>query len=143
MTNRQKTIIDMYFIEKLKPVEIATKLEISKSAVTQVLKKDERYYEEKQLRKVENHKRNVEETKIYKDKKRKEIEFSNAVDKSTLENLHDQDVAELSYKNKLSDMAYRNWNTSAYTYDEDKKRFAFREELGRSADVPRYIKVEV
>lgn len=66
-----------------------------------------------------------------------------AVDKSTLKSLHEQDVNELSYKSKLSDMAYRNWNTSAYIYDEDKKRFAFREELGRSADVPKYIKVEV
>lgn len=71
------------------------------------------------------------------------IHFGNAVDKATLENLHNQDTAELSYKNKLSDMAYRNWNISAYTYDENKKQFAFREELGRSADVPKYIKVEV
>ena len=40
-------------------------------------------------------------------------------------------------------MAYRNWNKSAFTYNEKKKRFEFREELGRSYDVPKYIKVEV
>ena len=40
-------------------------------------------------------------------------------------------------------MAYRNWNKSAYSYNEEKRRFEFREELGRSHDVPKYIKVEV
>lgn len=41
-------------------------------------------------------------------------------------------------------MAYRNWNKSAYSYNEKKRRFEFKEdELGRSYDVPKYIKVEV
>lgn len=71
MTNRQKTIFDMYFVEKLKPVEIAEKLGVSKSAITQVLKKDERYIEEKQRRKEENQKRNDEEAKEYTKNKRK------------------------------------------------------------------------
>ena len=40
-------------------------------------------------------------------------------------------------------IAYRNWNKSAYSYNEKKKRFEFKEDLGRSFDVPKYIKVEV
>lgn len=75
MTNRQKTIIDMYFVEKLKPVEIAEQLGVSKSAITQVLKKDERYIEEKQQRKEENRKRNDEKTKEYTKNKRKISSF--------------------------------------------------------------------
>ena len=41
-------------------------------------------------------------------------------------------------------MAYRNWNKSAYSYNEKKRRFEFKEdELGRRYDVLKYIKVEV
>ena len=43
MKNRKEVILNMYFIENLRPVDIAKKLDISKSAVTQVLKKDKRY----------------------------------------------------------------------------------------------------
>jgi len=43
MKNRKDIILNMYFVEKLRPVDIAKKLDISKSAVTQVLKKDKRY----------------------------------------------------------------------------------------------------
>lgn len=66
-----------------------------------------------------------------------------AVDKSMLENLHNQDMNELSYRCKLSDMAYRKWNISAYLYNEKRKGYEFREELGRAYDVPKFIKVEV
>lgn len=57
--------------------------------------------------------------------------------------MHNQASMEMSKSKRLSNMAYRNWNTSAYSYNEKKKRFEFKEELGRSADVPKYIKVEV
>lgn len=57
--------------------------------------------------------------------------------------MHKQAGIELSAPKKLNNMAYRNWNKSAYTYNAEKKKFEFREELGRSADVPKYIKVEV
>ena len=139
----REKILDMYFNKQMKSVDIANTLGIAQSTVTRTLQKDERYIKEKELRKENNKKRHDEKTKEYTKNVRKNNSFRIAVDNSTLKSLHEQDVNELSYRSKLSDMAYRNWNTSAYTYDEDKKRFAFREELGRSADVPKYIKVEV
>ena len=36
MKERRNIILNMYFVEKLRPVDIAKKLDISKSAVTQV-----------------------------------------------------------------------------------------------------------
>ena len=51
MKSNKETILDMYFIEHLKPVDIAKELSISKSAVTQVLQKDDRYMAEKERRK--------------------------------------------------------------------------------------------
>ena len=70
-------------------------------------------------------------------------QFKNNADDLILKNMHNQASVELSKPRKLSNMAYRNWNKSAFTYNEKKKRYEFREELGRSYDVPKYIKVEV
>ena len=47
---------------------------------------------------------------------------------------------DLAKNGKLSDRAYRDWNTSAYKYDVKKNRYEFREELGRSYDVKKYLK---
>ena len=55
--------------------------------------------------------------------------------------MHNQASFELSKGRKLSNMAYRNWNISAYSYDSDRKRYVFKRELGRSSDVPKYIKL--
>ena len=143
MQNRKETILNLYFVEKLRPVDIAKKLDISKSAVTQVLKKDRRYIQIKQERKIKNQKKHIEETKDYIKAKRKIAQFKNNAEDLILKNMHNQASAELSQPKKMTNMAYRNWNKSAYTYNAEKKRFEFREELGRSADVPKYIKVEV
>lgn len=143
MKNRKDIILNMYFIEKLRPVDIAKKLDISKSAVTQVLKKDKRYVKFKQDRKSKNKKKHIEETKKHIKAKRNIAQFKKNSDDLILRNMHNQASRELSKPKRLSNMAYRNWNTSAYSYNEKKKRFEFKEELGRSHDVPKYIKVEV
>ena len=143
MKNRKEVILNMYFIENLRPVDIAKKLDISKSAVTQVLKKDKRYVQIKQKRKSKNQKKHIEATKEHIKTKRKIAQFKNNADDLILRNMHNQASAELSQPRKMTNMAFRNWNKSAYSYNEKKRRFEFREELGRAADVPKYIKVEV
>ena len=75
--------------------------------------------------------------------KRKEVQFNNKVDDLALKNIHIQDSIELSEHKKLTNMAYRNWNISAFKYNEKRKGYEFREELGRSADVPKFIKVDL
>ena len=57
--------------------------------------------------------------------------------------MHNQASQELSKGKRLSNLAYRNWNKSAYLYNKAKKRYEFKKELGRSYDVPKYIKIEV
>lgn len=130
-------------ISFVKHLEIAKKLDISKGAVTQVLKKDKRYIEIKNERKIKNQKRHREETKDYIKTKRKIAQFKNNTDDLILKNMHNQASIEMSQPKRLNNMAYRNWNKSAYSYNEKKRRFEFKEELGRSYDVPKYIKVEV
>ena len=143
MKNRKKKILDMYFVQKLRPVDIAKKLNIAKSSVTRVLQKDIRYMKFKQERTAKNRQKHIKETKDYIKAKRKNIQHKNNADDLILKSMHNQASVELSKPRKLSNMAYRNWNKSAFTYNEAKKRFEFREELGRSYDVPKYIKVEV
>lgn len=134
-------IINMYFYEQKKPVEIAKELQIPKYTVTRVLQKDNRYLEEKQKRKIINKINHINKTKEYIKRQRKIIQFENKVDNLILKKMHKQASFELSKGKKLSNIAYRNWNISAYSYDEVKKRFVFKSELGRSNDVPKYIKL--
>ena len=54
MSNNKDLILKLYYIEKLRVVDISKELGISKSAVTQVLKRDEKYIKEKELRKKQN-----------------------------------------------------------------------------------------
>jgi len=143
MKNHREKIINMYFIDKLRPVDIARELQISKSAITQVLQKDERYINEKEIRKENNRIKHNENAKASMKKQRNIKQSKDESDRLILRVIHDQDARQLSQPKKLSNLAYRNWNISAYKYDEDNKRFEFREELGRSADIPKYIKVEV
>lgn len=143
MKSNKESILEMYFLEHLRPVDIAKKLNISKSAVTQVLQKDDRYSKEKEQRKAENYRKHIQNTEEGNKIKRKIKQFKNSVDDLVLKNMHNQASSELSAPRKLNNMAYRNWNKSAYKYSEKRKGYEFRKELGRSNDVPKFIKVEV
>ena len=134
----EEDILKMYFKEKMKQINIAKKLNISKYKVSRVISKNAESSKEKEKRKIENKKKNIEFTKNYIKQKRSESKNN---DYAIMKNLHDQASMELSAPRKLSNMAYRNWNKSAYKYNQEKSRFEFRKGLGRSYDVPKYIKV--
>ena len=131
----------MYFNQQKKPVEIAKELQIPKYTVTRALQKDTRYSEEKQKRKAINNINHINKTKEHIRRQRKIKQFEYKLDDLILKDMHNQASFELSKGNKLSDMTYRNWNISAYSYNQQRKRFEFRKELGRSRDVPEIIKV--
>ncbi|MDO5555575.1 MAG: hypothetical protein Q4G09_02675 [Clostridia bacterium] len=143
MTNKDK-ILELYFMCKFKQIEIAEKLNITSSAVSQVLKKDARFNEEKETRKALNRKKHIEETKSIIKRQREKKKFEKSVDDLILKNMHRQAATELSKKSYLTNNNYLKWNKSAYRYNSKKNRFEFKEnELGRSYDVPKIIKVEV
>lgn len=135
-------IIDMYFEEHRRPVDIANELQIPKYTVTRVLQKDNRYLEEKQKRKNINQINHRNRTKEYMKKKQGIKKLKKDADDLILKRLLLQDSIELSERKRLTNMEYRNWNKSAFSYDKNKNRFEFREELGRSYDVPKYIKLD-
>lgn len=116
----------MYFVQKLKPVDIAKKLNIAKSSVTRVLQKDRRYMKFKQERKAKNRQKHIKETKDYIKAKRKINQLKNNADDLILKNMHNQASIELSKPRKLSNMAYRSWNKSAYSYMKKKEDLNLR-----------------
>ena len=65
MNNKMFKVLELYFDKNMKPVDIAKELNVSKSAITQILQKDSRYENEKNRRKQENKIKHSEETKDY------------------------------------------------------------------------------
>ena len=136
----KEEILEYYFVKKMKSKDISDLLNVSSAYITKIIKSDIRYNGEKLNRKNKNFKKHKDETiKIIKEK-RLEIQFGSKVDDLILRNMHNQASMEMSKRKKLSDYAYKKWNISAYKYNGEKKRFEFREELGRSYDVKKYLK---
>lgn len=134
----KETIINLFYIEHLKVKEIAERENISSAYITKVIKQDNRYIQEKQYRKtISSKNRKISQNKFAKNKREKRRIEDNY---SALQAQLEQDSRELSKSKHLSDESFRKWNYSAYTYNPSKKRYEFDEQLGRAADVPKYVK---
>lgn len=133
-------ILHLFFCDNLSQKEISKKLNITKGYVSQVVTKDKRYPQFKKEKLIKSHKKHNKQIQNITKEKRKKIQFSNSVDNLALEVKHNQASMELSKRSHLSDENYRKWNYSAYKYNPSKRRYEFDSSLGRSYDVPKYIK---
>ncbi len=134
----KENIISLFYDEHLQVKKIAKQLDISSAYVTKIIKQDSRYIQEKNFRKsVSKSKRKVAQNEFIKKKREKQRLEDNY---SYVQSQHDQATRELSKSSYLSNESYRKWNYSAYKYNPSKKRYEFDDKLGRSADVPKYIK---
>ena len=138
MKTLKDDITTLFYIEHLKVKEIAEKVDTSSAYITKVVKQDSRYLQEKEYRKaISKDKRKVSQNNFIKNKREnKRIEDNY----SFVQSQHEQAARELSKSKHLSNESYRKWNYSAYKYNPSKKRYEFDEKLGRSIDVPKYIK---
>lgn len=134
MSNKEK-IIDLFFNEHLKLVDIALELNVSNAYVSKVIKKDSRYHEEKIQRKQQNELKHKERTIEYMKLKQKSNRDSYEALKAQLK----QDAEELSYYFDISDSSFRKFNSSAYKYNAKKKRFEIDRKLTVSIDVPKVV----
>lgn len=139
----KEKILELYFNEKMKQKDIAIKLNISTSTVSRTIQKDIRYIEEKEIRKQDSETRHNKEIQKRVENKRKVNQFKRNNDDLILKSIHNQDSMELSKRSRLSNENYRKWNYSAYQYNPSKQRYEFRDNLGRSYDVPKYIKERI
>ncbi len=134
MSNKEK-IINLFFNEHLKPVNIALKLNVSNAYVSKVIKKDFRYHEEKNQRKKQNKQKHKEQTIEYMKLKQKSNRDSYEALKAQLK----QDAEELSYYFDISNRSFRKFNASAYKYNSKKKRFEIDRKLTVSIDIPKVV----
>lgn len=134
MSNKEK-IIDLFYNEHLKPVDIALKLNVSNAYISKIIKKDSRYHEEKIQRKQQNKLKHKERTIEYMKLKQKSNKDSYEALKAQLK----QDAEELSYYFDISDRSFRKFNSSAYKYNAKKKRFEIDRKLTVSIDVPKVV----
>lgn len=138
MENKKDKIMELFFIEHLTVKNIAKVVDTSSAYITKIIKKDNRYIQEKEYRKsISNDKRKIAQNKFMKNKREKKKIEDNY---SLLKAQHFQASKELSKTSHLSNENYRKWNQSAYKYNPSKRRFEFDKNLGRSSDVPKYIK---
>lgn len=132
-------ILEKYFNEKKLQIEIARELNISKYKVSRVVSKDVRYPIEKEKRKSQNKKKNIEFTKKYMILKRKQKGVD--IEYALLKQAHNQASRELSGGRKpMSNRAFRDWNTSIYRYNEKNKSYVLKKGINVGADVPKRIK---
>lgn len=137
----EEEILKKYFQDKMKQIDIANELNISKYKVSRVVTKDSRYQEEKEYRKIINKKKHMEKTKKYIMRIRKVKRKKTNDDYTILKLLHNQDSRELSSgRGYISNKAFRNWNSSAYNYNSKTKSFVLRKDINAGADVPKQIK---
>lgn len=132
-------ILKKYFLGKMKQIDIAKELNVSKYKVSRIVTKDSRYKEEKERRKKLNQRKNREETKEYITTKRKNTKSDTIYEQ--LKQAHIQASKELSGGRKpINNRAYRDWNASAYRYDKKTRSYKLKKEINAGADVPKTIK---
>ena len=130
-------INELYFKQEKTLSEIAQSINTSISYISKVLRNNEKYKVEKERRKQENlqQRRKKQKTIIYANRKNKtDIEYTN------MKKEHEQASKELSKHSILGKDTLRKWCSSAYNYNEKKKRYEFdTSTLLKPADFPMHI----
>ena len=139
MKSNKEEILRLYFEERLKQVDISKKLNISNNAVSKVLKRDNRFIDEKNKRKIISKQKHNKQIQTNVENKRKTKK--NNEDYYILKNMHEQATCELSGGRKpINDIAFRDWNSSIYRYNNRNKSYVLREGIVVGSDVPKTIK---
>jgi transcriptional regulator with XRE-family HTH domain len=130
----------LYFEEHLKQTDIAKIFNVSKQAISKILKNDKRMSAEKEYKHnqaVENKKNyNKEYLKGYKRAKSTNIEEYLA-----MQAMLDKDSVRLSHHPQISDMDFARFNSSIYTIDENGNRILNPDMKSKvTIDVPKFIK---
>lgn len=132
---KKYVIIDLYYLKKYKIVDIAKELNVSKQYVSKIVKQDSRYIEEKARRKSENKEKQNQYRKDFMKNRRQRVADENYA----LKNMHDQASREMSTGRTISNRAFRNWNSSIYKYNKQKKVYELKKGIKTSSDVPKRI----
>ena len=139
-TDKKEKILDLFFNEHLKQVDIAEMLDISKQYVSKIVKADSKYEKAKENKLKQNAIKRKEYLKEYF----KTYQRTKCEDNS-YENLKaqlNQDTLELSYYSDISDYAFAKWNISAY-HRNKKGNLVLNKDLKVGFNVPKTINMNI
>ncbi len=138
--NKEK-ILDLFFNEHLKQVDIAKMLDISKQYVSKIVKADSRYAEAKQNKLKENAIKRKEYLQEYYQTYQRPKKEDNSYEILKVQQL--QDSLELSYSSSnINDYAFAKWNISAY-HRNKKGNLVLNKGLNVGFDVPKSINMNI
>ena len=138
--NKEK-ILDLFFNEHLKQVDISKELNVSKQYVSKIVKADSRYENAKQNKLQKNSTKRKQYLKDYfKTYKRPKKEDTTYEQLKAQQN---QDSLELSYSSGgISDYDFAKWNISAY-HRNKKGTLVLNKSLNVGFDVPKTINMNI
>ena len=138
--DKKEKILQMYFEEHQKQDIIAETVGVSQSYISQVVQKDTRYTNEKEIRRNESMQKKAEYNKEYNKtyiRKRK----NNLIEEYyALLELLKKDSEFLSTKSEMSDIAFAKWNRSIYQYDKNSSNLVLRKGINVTKDVPKVVR---
>ena len=128
-------IIELFFTEHLRPVDISKKLKVGMPYITKIIQKDSRYIEEKEARKLSNKEKNKIQKRMYAQNKRKKEkqEYQKLLVQINRDNKY------LSTKKKENDLQFANWNRSAYEYDKDSSDLILKNDVNTRFNVAKRV----
>ena len=128
-------IIELFFTEHLRPVDISKKLKVGMPYITKIIQKDSRYIEEKEARKLESKEKNKIQKRMYAQNKRQKEkqEYQKLLVQINRDNEY------LSTKKKENDLQFANWNRSAYEYDKDSSDLVLKDNLNTGFNVAKRV----
>ena len=107
-------ITRLFYDEHLRPTDIAKQIGVSKSYVTKIIQKDERYIKEKEYRSTQSRERHKVCKRNYINKKRQadKQEYQSMIIQINKDNEY------LSTRKEISDIDFAKWNRGMYDYDK-------------------------
>ena len=128
-------ITRLFYNEHLRPTDIAKQIGVSKSYVTKIIQKDERYIEEKEYRATQSKERHKVCKRNYINKKRQadKQEYQAMIIQINKDNEY------LSTKKELSDEAFSNWNRGMFDYDKHSSDLVLKNGINVGFDVPKRV----
>ena len=132
----------LYFNKHLQQTEISKQLDVSQQYISKIVKKDERYKQEKDYRKSQN----AEKRKVYQKEYQKNYvrKKDNDIAFEALQAQLAQDARLLSYKaHNISTYALKKANSSIYEYDKNRNQYVMLKGIKASIDLPRRIKASI
>lgn len=140
-TDRKERILDLFFNEHLKQVDIAKIVGVKKQYVSRIVKADSRYAEAKQNKLKENAIKRKEYLQEYYQTYQRPKKEDNSYEQLKAQQL--QDSLELSYSSgNINDYAFAKWNISAY-HRNSKGNLVLNKGLNVGFDVPKSINMNI